>query len=266
MLDDHHRIAAFRQLVQNIHQLVHVCKVQSRGRLVQNINGLARTAFAQLRGQFDPLRLTAGQRRRGLAQLHIGQSHIIKCLDLPADGRQILKKGHRLLHGHVQHIINILTFIFYFQRLSVITPAAADLTGHIDIRQEMHLDLDDAVAAAGFASAALHIETEPALAVASGLGILGGGEQISDLVEHSRIGGRIRTGCPADGRLIDVDHLVQLVDAFNSRMSAGHAPRPVQVPCQMLVKDLVDQRTLAGARDTRYAGHDSQRDFNVDLL
>ena len=39
-------------------------------------------------------------------------------------------------------------FIFDLQRFPVIALAAADLTRHIDIRQEMHLDLDDTVAGA----------------------------------------------------------------------------------------------------------------------
>ena len=38
MLYDHHRVAALRQLVQDIHKLVYVRKVQSRSRLVQDID------------------------------------------------------------------------------------------------------------------------------------------------------------------------------------------------------------------------------------
>jgi hypothetical protein len=52
-----------------------------------------------------------------------------------------------------------------------ISLAFADIAGDIDIRQEMHLDPVDAIAAAGLAASAPHIEAEPALLVAMGTGI-----------------------------------------------------------------------------------------------
>ena len=42
VLDDHHRIASLREPVQNLHQLVHICKVQSgygKGRFSFNVKG-----------------------------------------------------------------------------------------------------------------------------------------------------------------------------------------------------------------------------------
>ena len=41
------------------HQFMHICKMQSRSWLVQNINGLSGAALAQLCRQFDPLRLAS---------------------------------------------------------------------------------------------------------------------------------------------------------------------------------------------------------------
>ncbi len=41
VLDDHHRVSALRQTAQDLHQLVNIRKMKSRGGLVQDINGLS---------------------------------------------------------------------------------------------------------------------------------------------------------------------------------------------------------------------------------
>ena len=109
------------------------------------------------------------------------------------DGRYILKEFQRLLHGHIQHIVDAFAFVFDFKRLTVITLSAADLTRHIHIRQEVHLNLKDSVTAAGFASSALDVETESSLLISAGLGIRCRCKQITDHVKHTGVSCRIGT-------------------------------------------------------------------------
>ena len=45
MFNDNDRIAAVRQSAQNFDQLMDIGKMQSRRRLIQNVNGLACAAF-----------------------------------------------------------------------------------------------------------------------------------------------------------------------------------------------------------------------------
>jgi hypothetical protein len=54
-----------------------------------------------------------------------------------------------------------------FEGLAIVAVAFANIAGDIDIGQKMHLDLVDAVTAAGFAAAALDIEAEAAIFVAT---------------------------------------------------------------------------------------------------
>src|SRR6185437_12288966 len=96
----------------------------------------------------------------------------------------------------------------------VVPRAVADLARHVHIGQEVHLDLDGAVAGARLAAAALDVERESARLIPTYLGLGGGGEQRADLVEHTGVGGGVRSWCPADRRLVDAD---QLVDIFQSR-------------------------------------------------
>src|SRR5699024_7058589 len=98
MFDNHHRVAALCQPLQNIDQLVHIGKMQTRGGLVQNVDGLSGTAPGQLRGQLDSLGLAAGQRGGRLPQTDVGQAHIVEGFDLSADGGQIFEEWQRLLH------------------------------------------------------------------------------------------------------------------------------------------------------------------------
>ena len=60
VLDDHHGVAHIHQLLQDIDQPLYVIAVQAGGGFVQNIDGPAGGALAQLGGQLDPL----GPRRR----------------------------------------------------------------------------------------------------------------------------------------------------------------------------------------------------------
>ena len=171
MLDHNDCIAVAGQPPQDLRQLVHVREMKPRGRLIQNVDRLAGAPLAQLRRQLDPLGFSSGKLRGRLPQPDIGKSHIVEGLHLPLNARHMVEEFQRLLDRHVQHVVDGLALVFYFQRLPVVPLSAAHLTGHINVREEMHLDLQDAVAGTGLAPAALYIEAEAALLVASRLRI-----------------------------------------------------------------------------------------------
>jgi hypothetical protein len=55
---------------------------------------------------------------------------------------------------------DVAALVADLERLAVVALALADVAGHVDVGQEVHLDLDHAVALAGLAAAALHVEAE----------------------------------------------------------------------------------------------------------
>ena len=110
----------------------------------------------------------------------------------------MLKEFHRFLYGHIQYIVNGLSFVFYFQRLPIVPFALADLARHIDIRKEMHLDLQDSIAGACLTPSAFYIKAETALLVTTRLCIRSRRKQITDLIEHTGVGRRIRTRRPSN--------------------------------------------------------------------
>ena len=70
------------------------------------------------------------------------------------------------------------------QRLAVVAFALAHLAGNVNIRQEVHLDLELTVAAAGLAASAAHVEAEAPRVVASRLRVRRGGEQVADVIKE----------------------------------------------------------------------------------
>src|SRR6476659_1530891 len=72
-----------------------------------------------------------------------------------------LEELQRLLDRHVEHVGDGLALEGDVERLAVVALALADVAGDIDVGQEVHLDLDDAVALTSLAAAALDVEREP---------------------------------------------------------------------------------------------------------
>ncbi len=191
MLDDQHRVPRVHQPLQNLNELVNVGGVEARGGLVENIDGIASGNPGQLRGKLHPLGLAAGEGGAGLAQLHIPQAHFHQGLDLPADFRQVFKEVQGFLRGHVQNLGDVLFLVLDLQSLPVVPGAVADLAGNVHVRQKVHFDLHQAVAAAGLAPAALDVEGEAARAIAPDFRVVGGGKEVPDVVKKSRISGGI---------------------------------------------------------------------------
>src|SRR5438105_11421371 len=83
--------------------------------------------------------------------------------------RYRLKKLGGFLDRHVEHVGDRLALEQHFERLAVIAFALADVAGDVDVGQKVHLDLDDAIALAGLAAAALDVEREAAGLIAARL-------------------------------------------------------------------------------------------------
>ena len=98
------------------------------------------------------------------------------------------------------------------------------LAGHVHVRQEVHFDFQQPVPVAGLATAALDVEAEAAGFVAPELGIVGGAEQGPNQVKGPGIGSRIGPGRPANGALVDVDDLVDVLEPQNLVVGQGTLP------------------------------------------
>src|SRR6185436_4001881 len=114
-----------------------------------------------------------------------------------------------------------------------------------------HLDLDDAVALAGLAAAALDVEREAAGLVAARLRLRQAGEPLADRREGAGVGRGIASRRAADRRLVDVDHLVEVLQPFDLVVRGGGFAGGVELARHRLVERVDQERGLAAAG---YAG------------
>ncbi len=127
----------------------------------------------------------------------------------------------------------------------VVPGSLAHLARHIHVGQEVHLDLDRAVAGAVLAAPALDVEREPARTVPAHLRFGRLREQLADVVEDAGVGGRVRPRCTSDRRLVHADDLVDLLQPGDPGVPTRHQPGTVDLVGQHRVQDVVDERRLA---------------------
>ena len=152
------------------------------------------------------------------------------------------------------------------QRLAIEAMPLAHRAGDPHVGQKVHLQPVRAVAFAGFAATAGHVEAEPAFLVAAGFRLGQLRVQLANVVEHLDVGGRVRARRAADRRLIDGDQLVEMLEPFDPLVIARLAFAAVQIAAQGLDQDVVDQRAFARAGNAGHADQRPERNLDVDVL
>src|SRR5262249_46179876 len=135
-----------------------------------------------------------------------------------------------------------------------------------DVRQKVHLDLDDAVTLTGLAAPALDIEREAARRVTARLGFREPRIPITDRRETPGIRRRVRARRAADRGLVDVDDLIENLDALEPVKWRRLFARVVEPLGERLVQGLDDQGRLAAARDTGHTAKRPERNLGGDVL
>ncbi len=88
------------------------------------------------------LSLTAGKRGGRLTQMNVAKTNVMQGLKLVLNPRNVGKKGKRLMNRHIEHVGNGFAVIENFQSLAIIALTMANLTRHVNIRQEVHLNFN----------------------------------------------------------------------------------------------------------------------------
>ncbi len=190
----------------------------------------------------------------------------MKHAHLVADAGDGLEEFDRVLDRHVEHVGDRLALELHLQRLAVVALAVADVAGDVDVGQEVHLDLQQAVAGAFLAAAALDVEAEAAGLVAARLAFRQAGEPVADLGEGAGVGRRVGPRRAADRRLVDVDDLVEVGEAVDAVARAADDARAVQNAGGAGVERVDGQRGLARAADAGDAGEGAERELRGHVL
>src|SRR5262245_4035436 len=108
----------------------------------------------------------------------------------------------------------MLTSVADVERVAVETLALTRIALDVHIGEEVHLDFQCAVPLAGLTAAAFDVETEATRLVPTHPRFRHLGKQLTDAIEQPCIGCWIRTWCPPNRRLINVNHLIKVLYAF----------------------------------------------------
>src|SRR5262249_13164163 len=122
------------------------------------------------------------------------------------------------------------------------------------------------VALAVLAPSALDVEGEAAGAVAADARLWDRRKQLADRGEQSDVGRRVGARRPADRALVDLDDLVDLLQALDPIVPADRLARPEQLARQGAVQDLGDERALAAPGDTGDGRERAERNGHVEVL
>ena len=214
------------QAIEHVEQALDVGEVQPGGRLVEDVERVAGGDLGELGRELHPLRLAARELRGRLAEPDVVEPDVVQRVEAARDLRDVLEERAGIRDRHLEHVGDRLALEADLERLAVVALAVALLAGHVDVGQEVHLDLDLAVAAADLAAPALDVEAEPAGLVAARPRLAGLGVELADVVEDVGVGRRVGPRRAPDRRLVDVDDLVDLLDAVDPVVGARAAASP----------------------------------------
>ena len=164
------------------------------------------------------------------------------------------KKRERLVDRHLEHVGDVFSLVGDLERLAIVAFALADFADRVGVGQEMHLDLDQAVALAIFAAAAFDVETETPRAVTANARSRQLAEQIADRRERAGVSDGIGARSAADRALVDDDRLVDLIEAAKGAVLARLVLGIVKMTEERAAQDVVDQGRFAAPGNAGHAG------------
>ena len=91
-----------------------------------------------LKGTFNMTQIVGAMMLRAKAGSIVSLSSVV---GISGNAGQVFKKRHRFIHRHIQHFINVLALVLYFQRFTVVALTLAHFAGNIDIGQKVHFNL-----------------------------------------------------------------------------------------------------------------------------
>src|SRR5271168_4661898 len=160
MLDDQDGVAQRYQSLQYVEKFPYVIEMQAGSWLIENIERAAGLALGKFPRELDALCFAAGERGGRLAQGDVAETNFHQRGELLLYLRDVFEQFQRIDGLQVQNVTDGMTFITHRERFGVVTLAAANLAGHVDVRQEIHFDAAQAVALAGLAAAPFDVKAE----------------------------------------------------------------------------------------------------------
>ena len=152
--------------------------------------------------------------------------------------------------GHFEDLCDGFSFVSDLQSLAIEAFAEAGGAFRPCVGQEMHFDLELAVALAALAAAALRVEGETGFGVAALFGDWKLCEEVADQIESADKSRGVRARGAADGGLVAEHEFLNVLHAGDSVVLAGCFRGVVEMAGEGLGEDAVDQGRFATTRRT----------------
>ena len=78
VLDDQHAVAGVAQAEERGHQALDIAEMQAGGRFVEEVERVRCLRAGEFDGELEPLRLAAGERVGGLAELQVAEAEFLE--------------------------------------------------------------------------------------------------------------------------------------------------------------------------------------------
>ncbi len=101
-------------------------------------------------------------------ELQVAEPDLAESMEFRVDLGDPGEELARLVDAQVEHLGDVFAFERDLERVLIVASAAAGLAGDVDIAEEVHVDLDEAVALASLATATGDVEAEAARACSPG--------------------------------------------------------------------------------------------------
>jgi len=241
VFDDDDSVSLFDEAVEDREEHLDVFEMETGCGLVENVESFSRRDLGELGGEFHSLGFSAGKGCGRLAQMDVSQPDVVEGLEFSFDGRDAFEEVERFFDCHVEDIGDGMASVLDLQSLSIVALALTDFAGDVDVGEEMHLDLDDAVTFARLAPSSFDVEAESARTVASDLCFGKLGKEVPYVREEPGVGGRIGTRGPSDGRLVDVDDFVDVFHTLDGLIGKGGGLTSIEDTEEKGIEGFVDE-------------------------
>ena len=278
VLDHQQRVSRGQQLAERTQQLRYILEVQSGRRLVKQEQlaamsgaGKHRARLGEMPRQFQALSFATRQGGYGLAELHILQANIGQRCQPGRDFLRVGKEGEAFSDRHVEHFSDVRAqavgaFALDVQDFVAIALAVAVRAAQIHVREELHLDVLEAVTRAGRAAAVAGVEAEGTGGVLAFLRGRFRCEDVTDGVERPNVTRWIGASGPADRGLVDHHNIIDQLGAPQTGELPGSFGGFAPVLQQSRVQNILNERRFPGSRHPGHADQALQRDADVDVL
>ena len=184
------------QRVERFEQLADIVEMQAGGRLVEDEHDRSLCVlFGEERCEFHALALAARERRRGLPQFNITETHILQSAqffdDLFVDRVFVLVFAEKF-DGHLQNVVNRTVVVLHFEYVVFEPFAATGFAHQLDVGHKLHADLDHPFALTLLAAPARDVERKMRRIHVVVFRIRLVGEKFADFVVRFDVSDRIR--------------------------------------------------------------------------